>query len=88
VYVAALIAAARELWEYLAGTAAGFAPAVSVTVAPQSSVCPPGWAGIVVIGDAVLATAPDHGTAMLVEQGQSRQPGQEPVRRQRRHVRH
>ena len=29
--------------------------------------CPPGWAGIVVIGDAVLATAPDHGTALLVE---------------------
>ena len=65
--MAALAAAARELWEYLAGTAAGFAPAISVAVAPRSSLCPPGWAGIVVIGDAVLATAPDHGTALLVE---------------------
>jgi hypothetical protein len=72
--VAALIAAARELWEYLAGTAAGFAPAISVVVAPRSSLCPPGWAGIVVIGDAVLATAPDHGTALLVEQALSGPP--------------
>ena len=72
--MAALIAAARELWEYLAGTAAGFAPAISVAVAPQSSLCPPGWAGIVVIGDAVLATAPDHGTALRVEQALSGLP--------------
>ena len=71
--MAALIAAARELWEYLAGTA-GFAPAISVAVAPQSSLCPPGWAGIVVIGDAVLATALDHGTALLVEQALSGLP--------------
>jgi hypothetical protein len=63
--VAALVTAARELWEYLAGTAAGFAPAITVAVAPRSSVCPPGWAGIVVIGDAILATAPDHRTALL-----------------------
>ena len=66
--MAALVAVARELWEYLAGTTAGFAPAISVAVAPRSSLCPPGWAGIVVIGDAVLATAPDHRTARLVEQ--------------------
>ena len=70
----ALIAAARELWEHLAGTAAGFAPAISVAVAPRSSLCPRGWAGIVVIGNAVLATAPDHGTALLVEQALSDLP--------------
>ena len=72
--MAALIAAARELWEYLAGTAAGFAPAISVAVAPRSSVCPPGWAGIVVTGNAVLATAPDHGTALAVERALSDLP--------------
>ena len=72
--VAALIATARELWEYLAGTAAGFAPAISVAVAPRSSLCPPGWAGVVVIGDAALATAPDHGTALLVGQALSGLP--------------
>lgn len=34
----------------------------------RSHLCPPGWAGIVVLGDAVLATAPDHGTARLIGQ--------------------
>jgi RimJ/RimL family protein N-acetyltransferase len=62
-----LIARARELWEFLAGDAAGFAPAISVAVSPRSSLCPRGWVGIVVIGDTVLATAPDHETARLVE---------------------
>jgi RimJ/RimL family protein N-acetyltransferase len=71
---AALTARARELWEYLAGTAAGFAPAISVAVSPRSYLCPPGWAGIVVIGDAVLATAPDDLTARLVGQALSGLP--------------
>ena len=82
---AALTARARELWEFLAagwpaappgdetgtpaGRAAGFAPAVRVAVSPASALCPPGWAGIVVIGDAALATAPDPGAARLIEQG-------------------
>jgi RimJ/RimL family protein N-acetyltransferase len=72
--VAALIARARGLWEYLARTAAGFDPAISVAVSPRSCLCPPGWAGIVVIGDAALATAPDHGTALLVGQALSGLP--------------
>ncbi len=72
--MAVLITRARELWEYLAGTAARFAPAISVAVSPRSYLCPPGWAGIVVIGDAALATAPDHGTARLVEQALSGLP--------------
>jgi RimJ/RimL family protein N-acetyltransferase len=66
--VAALTARARELWVHLAGTAAGFAPVLNVAVSPRSRLCPPGWAGIVVIGDAALATAPDHETARLVGQ--------------------
>ncbi len=66
--MATLIARARELWEYLAGPEAGFGLAISVAVSPRSYLSPPGWAGIVVIGDAVLATAPDHGTARLIEQ--------------------
>lgn len=66
--VAALTARARELWEHLAGTAAGFAPVLSVAVSPRSRLCPPGWVGVVVIGDAALATAPDHETARLVGQ--------------------
>ena len=72
--MAVLIPRARELWEYVAGTAVRFAPAISVAVSPRSYICPPGWAGIVVIGDAALATAPDHGTARLVEQALSGLP--------------
>ena len=63
-----LIARVRGLWEHLAGTGARFGPAISVAVAGRSHVCPPGWAGIVVIGDTALATAPDHETARRVEQ--------------------
>jgi GNAT acetyltransferase len=65
---AALTARARELWEFLAESGAGFAPAVRVAVSPGSALCPPGWVGIVVLGDAALATAPDPGSARLVEQ--------------------
>jgi len=53
---AALTARARELWEFLAESGAGFAPAVRVAVSPGSALCPPGWVGIVVLGDAALAT--------------------------------
>jgi RimJ/RimL family protein N-acetyltransferase len=63
-----LTARARGLWEFLAGTSAGFGAAVSVAVAPESRLCSPGWAGIVVIEGAALATAPDQETACLIEQ--------------------
>ncbi len=65
------IARVRELWESLAGTGARFTPAVSVTVSPLSHLCPPGWTGIVVIGDTAIATAPDHETARHVQQALS-----------------
>ena len=71
---AALTARARELWECLAGAASGFTPAISVAVSPRSYLCPPGWAGIVVLGDAALATAPDHDTARFIEQALSGLP--------------
>jgi RimJ/RimL family protein N-acetyltransferase len=56
------------MWEFLAGTSTGFGAAVSVAVAPESRLCSPGWAGIVVIEGAALATAPDRETARLIEQ--------------------
>jgi hypothetical protein len=65
---------AAVLWECLAGTAAGFSPALSVAVSPRSGLCPPGCAGIVVIGGAVLATAADQETALLVGQALSGLP--------------
>src|SRR5262245_17301474 len=70
---AELTARAKELWEYLAGSA-GFTPGLSVAVSPQSYLCPAGWVGIVILGDAILATAPDPETARFVEQGLSDLP--------------
>ncbi|HXT90425.1 MAG TPA: GNAT family N-acetyltransferase [Trebonia sp.] len=70
---AELTARARELWEYLAG-AAGFTPGLRVAASPQSYLCPPGWVGIVVLGDEVIATAPDPETARFVGQGLSDLP--------------
>jgi hypothetical protein len=37
-------------------------------VSPDSQLCPPGWVGIVVIADAVIATAPTPGIAHVVQQ--------------------
>jgi RimJ/RimL family protein N-acetyltransferase len=71
---AGLSARVRPIWEYLARTAEGFTPAISVGVSPQSRLCPTGWLGIVVVGDAVLATAPDDHTARLAQQALSDLP--------------
>jgi hypothetical protein len=45
-----------------------------MAVSPRSHLCPPDWLGIVVLGDAALATAPDHHTAGLAEQALSDLP--------------
>lgn len=58
----------RLLWAGLAGPPAQFAPQVSVAVARQSRLGPPGWCALVTIAGAVIATAPDPGTARAVEQ--------------------
>jgi GNAT superfamily N-acetyltransferase len=56
------------VWERLTGATAEFRPALRVAVSPDSRLCPPGWAGIVVIADAVIATAPTEDTAHIVHQ--------------------
>jgi RimJ/RimL family protein N-acetyltransferase len=61
---AALAARARELWVHLAG--ADFTEDQRVAVSPQSRICPPGWVGVVAIGDDVFATAPDRAAAAVV----------------------
>ncbi|WP_431925937.1 GNAT family N-acetyltransferase [Nonomuraea jabiensis] len=56
---------ARDLWAGLAGSPVTF-PAngdVKVVVSPGSSLCPPGWTGVVTLGGAILATVPDTGLA-------------------------
>jgi RimJ/RimL family protein N-acetyltransferase len=55
------------LWEGLAGAPAGFGHLLRVAVSPDSRLCPPGWLGIVVLADAVIATAPTPGIAYIVQ---------------------
>ena len=50
---------ARHLWVELAGAPVSFPDqGIAVVTSAVSRLCPPGWAGIVVIGDAGIATVP------------------------------
>ena len=66
-YPPRLTARSRALWESLADGPAEFGPVLHVIVSPDSRLCPPGWAGIVVIADAVIATAPTPAIAHAVQ---------------------
>ncbi|MFF5922534.1 GNAT family N-acetyltransferase [Streptomyces flavochromogenes] len=69
-----LLVRARGLWEELAEAPVSFAstdgPAghtgPAVVVSPNSALCPPSWAGIVVLGDAAIATAPTESAALVL----------------------
>lgn len=62
-----LLNRARRLWAGLAGAPVAFRDAAAdVVVSPRSSLCPPGWVGIVALGGAVIATAPDGDAAATV----------------------
>ena len=69
-----LIDQAWALWETLARAPISFTAGVSVVVSPDSAVCPPGWVGIVALGDGVMATAPNAPLAALVRQVLNRLP--------------
>jgi hypothetical protein len=58
----------RAAWEGLAGVPVTFSPAVPVAVSPASRLCPSGWVGLVVVGDAGIATAPTPQAAQTVQQ--------------------
>lgn len=58
---------ARRLWTDLARTPVTFTDdGYAVTVNPRSWLCPPGWAGIVTLGGATIAVAPDEQAAATV----------------------
>jgi GNAT superfamily N-acetyltransferase len=69
-----LTARAMAMWASLAGTPVEFTPAISVAVSPRSRLCPPGWAGIVVIDGAGIATAPDPRAARALQHAMSGLP--------------
>ncbi|MDT0347206.1 GNAT family N-acetyltransferase [Streptomyces litchfieldiae] len=63
-----LPARARSLWETAAATPVSFPPrgGLAVAVSPDSGLCPPSWAGIVVLDGAAIATAPTaHAAGVL-----------------------
>jgi RimJ/RimL family protein N-acetyltransferase len=64
--VDAVVSRARRLWEELAGGPFPVAGEVHVIENPASRLCPPGWAGIVRLDDAVLVSAPTSETADLL----------------------
>lgn len=62
----ATVGRARTLWEELAGGRFPELGAVRVIETTASRLCPPGWAGIVTLEGAVLATAPTATQAALL----------------------
>jgi hypothetical protein len=62
-----LLERARELWSDLAGAPVTFTEAATtVAVSPEPLLCLPGWIGIVTLGNAAIATAPDDRTAEML----------------------
>lgn len=59
-----LLAQARDLWTDIASTDVAF-PSTGLTVVTSatSKMCSPGWLGLVILGEAALATAPDDENA-------------------------
>lgn len=54
-----LLSRARQMWEHLAGGAVRFPVAgIEVVASERSQLCPPGWTGVVVLGDAGIVTVP------------------------------
>jgi GNAT superfamily N-acetyltransferase len=59
-----LLDRSRSAWAGLAGLDAGFTSGrMTLGVSPDSAICPAGWTGIVVLGDAAIVTTPDQATA-------------------------
>ncbi len=63
-----LLVRARQMWVGLAGKPADFpdAGSVNIIVSPDARWCPPGWAGVILLGGGCLATAPDPGQAAVL----------------------
>ncbi|MEU5870592.1 GNAT family N-acetyltransferase [Glycomyces sp. NPDC047369] len=64
----------KALWELLAAAPVTFPPGagVEVVVSPGSRMCPPGWAGLVVLGGSAIATVPTEEAVKPVREALSR----------------
>ncbi|MGJ7439920.1 GNAT family N-acetyltransferase [Aquipuribacter sp. MA13-6] len=63
-----VVLTARRLWQELAGVPVRFGDGATVVASPASRFCPPGFVGLVTVGDGVLATAPDEAVAATVRE--------------------
>ncbi|MEU8080254.1 GNAT family N-acetyltransferase [Catellatospora citrea] len=64
-----MIATAQQVWLELAGVPVTFpAEGAEVAVSERSLLCPPGWCGIVTLGNAAIVTVPADDIAELVRQ--------------------
>lgn len=59
---------AQALWEGLAAAPVSFSSAerVNVVTAPRAMICPPGWAGFVVLQGRAIVTAPSPAAAVAI----------------------
>ncbi|GAB4052490.1 hypothetical protein GCM10028775_34000 [Catellatospora paridis] len=64
-----MIVRAQQVWLELAGVPVTFpAEGTQVVVSERSLLCPPGWSGIVTLGNAAIITVPADGIAELVRE--------------------
>lgn len=64
-----LLDAARSLWTDLADSPIGFGTGgPTVVVSSGSRLCPPGWVGVVRLGDSALITAPNESIRVAVSE--------------------
>jgi len=63
-----LLKQAQSVWETLAAAPVSFPPAggVNVVTSPASQLAPPSWAGIVVLGESAIVTAPTDREAQVL----------------------
>jgi GNAT superfamily N-acetyltransferase len=66
--------AARVLWRTLAGDPAALVPGTTTVVRGSRGLCPPGWVGVVRLGDAVVIEAGDASDADLKALGRLDDP--------------
>jgi hypothetical protein len=65
----------QDLWVNLAGVPTSFpGDGVRVVVTGESRLCPPAWAGIVVLAKSGIATAPDEATARFLRESLTGRP--------------
>ncbi|MCL8011385.1 GNAT family N-acetyltransferase [Streptomyces sp. AS02] len=71
-----LLKQAQSVWETLAAVPVSFPPVggLNVVTSPASQLAPPSWAGILVLGDAAIVTAPTDRAGQVLRRGLAGMP--------------